>query len=100
MEKTSKTKAPRPEEATVVPDLGSEADAADWYDTHDTAHLPSEPAEDYGRLAKPALDTVAVRLSRREVNELKRRAAKLGIGYTTYVRMLINRHVLQEPPIQ
>jgi len=39
-------------------------------------------------------------VSRVEIEELKLRAKRLGIGYTTYVRMLINRHVLREAPIQ
>ena len=47
----------------------------------------------------PSLETIAIRVSGREVAELKRRAARLGIGYTTYVRMLITRHVLEEAPI-
>lgn len=87
-------------DAMTVPKLPSEVEAAEWYDTHDTARLPSESLEGDDRKVRPGLETVAIRLSRREVDELKRRAGNLGIGYTTYVRMLINRHVLQEPPIQ
>lgn len=86
-------------EAASVPDLRS-GEAAEWYDTHDTARLPTELVEGGDGEARPGLETVAIRLSRREVDELKRRAGNLGIGYTTYVRMLVNRHVLQEPPIQ
>ena len=86
--------------ATHVPDFETEAEAAQWYDTHDTSKLPGEPvpAADMGVRA-PTLETIAVRVSAHEVEELKRRAARLGIGYTTYVRMLITRHVLTEAPI-
>lgn len=84
--------------AETTPTFRTEADAADWYATHDTSRLPTEPAKDVEPAPGP-LVTVAVRVSAREVAELKRRAARLGIGHTTYVRMLINRHVLSEPPM-
>jgi hypothetical protein len=75
-------------------------EAAEWYDTHDTSRLAGDLVADGDReLRALRLETIAVRVSGREVEELKRRAARLGIGYTTYVRMLINRHVLEEPPI-
>ncbi|MBM2812838.1 MAG: CopG antitoxin of type toxin-antitoxin system [Chloroflexi bacterium] len=88
--------------ATSVPLFKTEEDAANWFDTQDTSELPLEilpPDENGVATPQPALETIAVRVSRREVDELKRRAAHLGIGYTTYVRILINRHVLDEPPI-
>lgn len=86
--------------ATEVPKLETEEEAARWYETHDTSQLPSEPVTEWETSGPaPGLDTIAVRVSRREIEELKRRAQRLGIGYTTYVRVLINRHVLDEPPI-
>ncbi len=84
--------------AEAVPPFRTEAETAAWYDAHDTSHLPTEPV----RGADPApgpLVTLAVRLSPREVEELKGRAGRLGVGHTTYLRMLVNRHVLSEPPI-
>ena len=74
-----------------------DAEAAVWYDTHDTTGLDTEevPVE----RPRPGLTTVAVRLAPGEVAELQRRAKRLGVGYTTYVRMLINRHVLEEKPL-
>ena len=86
--------------AIRVPDFATEAEAAQWYDTHDTSRLPGEPvSEPDVVVVTPALATIAVRVSAHEVEELKRRAARLGIGYTTYVRMLVTRHVLEELPI-
>ena len=86
--------------AVSVPDFQTESEAAHWYDTHDTSGLASTLVTQPEDSKPPSLETIAVRISRREVDELKRRAAHLGIGYTTYVRMLITRHVLQEHPIQ
>ncbi len=85
--------------AKSVPHGLSDEEARDWYDTHDTSELPAELISDSDEGPPPALETVPVRVSRREIEELKRRGRRLGIGYTTYVRMLINRHVLEEPPI-
>lgn len=83
----------------AVQTFRTEAEAAEWYSTHDTSALPTVRVRD-GGAAPGALVTLAVRLSPREVEELKRRAASLGIGHTTYLRMLVNRHVLNEPPIR
>jgi predicted DNA binding CopG/RHH family protein len=79
-----------------VPRIASNDEAADWYLEHDTSKLDVEevPLSPRGRLV-----TVAIRLPEFEVDELKRRSARLGIGYTTYVRMLVNRHILDEEPI-
>lgn len=86
--------------ANEWPELKTEAEAAAWYDTHDTSRLPSKAVRETDSGARSAsLETIAVRVSRREVEELKRRADRLGIGYTTYVRILITRHVLEEAPI-
>lgn len=73
-----------------MPDFASDEEAADWYATHDLSKLPLEevPLPRRGKLA-----TVAVRLPERELEEIKARADRLGIGYTTYIRMLVNRHV-------
>lgn len=85
--------------ANRVPEGLTEEATGDWYDTHGTSDLPGEIISDSDEGPVPALETVAVRVSRREIEELKRRARRLGVGYTTYVRMLINRHVFEGPPI-
>jgi predicted DNA binding CopG/RHH family protein len=78
------------------PWFASDDEPADWYLEHDTSKLDLEEVSlpPRGRLV-----TVAIRLPEFEVDELKRRSARLGIGYTTYVRMLVNRHILDEAPI-
>jgi hypothetical protein len=87
--------------ATEVPEFSSIEEAAAWYDTHDTSALPSEPVEDYpGSENWPrGFEHIILRLTASEAEKLRRRAAKLKIDYTTYVRLLINRHVLREPPM-
>ncbi len=79
-----------------VPQFASDDEAAAWYLEHDTSELD---LEEVALPVRGRLVTVAIRLPEFEVAELKRRAARLGVGYTTYVRMLVNRHVLDEKPI-
>ncbi len=80
--------------ATQEPEFKSVEEAAEWYDTHDTSQLPGEEViAEPGGAAATHLETVAVRISSREIEELKRRSARLGVGYTTYMRMLINKHI-------
>lgn len=81
--------------AEDLPEFASDDEAADWYDTHDTSALPTEevPA---ARGDSRGMETVAIRISPRELVEIKRRAERLGIGHTTYIRLLINHHVLAE----
>jgi predicted DNA binding CopG/RHH family protein len=78
------------------PEFESDDEAAAWYMTHDTSKIPFERAE---LAPRRQLTTVAVRLPELDLDELKRRAGRLGIGYTTYIRMLVNRHLLSERPI-
>ena len=81
--------------AKEVPEFASEAEAADWYNSHDTSDLPTEEVPSV-RSESRGMETVAIRISPRELEEIKRRAERLGIGHTTYIRLLINHHVLAE----
>ena len=98
MARTRGHKAPDLPLASEVPEVPSEAAAAEWYDTHDTSQLETESVDGRSSTGR-GLETVAIRVSRHEILELKRRAKDLGVGHTTYIRLLINRHVLREPPI-
>lgn len=79
-----------------VPELKTDDEAADWFGTDNTSGLD---VEEVSLPPRGHLLPVAIRLPEAEVNELKRRSRRPGIGSTTYIRMLVNRHVLDEPPI-
>lgn len=100
--KHEKWPAPKLLPATEEPDFENEAEAAEWYDTHDTAQLPLEPVIDPpGAPAPPRISqTLSVRVSGRELEKLQERAQNLGLDCSTYVYLLINRHILDEPPLQ
>lgn len=84
--------------ARTVPPFGNDADEAEWYASHDTYHVPTYPVidpEDSG--ISPGFGFVAVRLFRKEIEELERRARSLDMDVSTYARLLINRHLFDEP---
>jgi predicted DNA binding CopG/RHH family protein len=87
---------PELEVAYEEPEFKTDEEAAAWYMAHDIAKLDfvEEPL-----LPRTRLTTVAIRLPEAEIEDLKKRARRLGIGYTTYIRMLINRHLMEEKPI-
>lgn len=89
----------RPPEMEVgyeEPEFKTDDEAAEWYMTHDASKLG---LVEVGIEPRGRLETVAIRLPAGEIEQLKVRARRLGIGYTTYIRMLINRHLLDEKPI-
>lgn len=86
--------------ARTVPPFGSDAEEADWYSKHDTYHVPTYPVIDpEDSEVTPGFGFVAVRLFRKELEEIERRAATLEIDSATYLRLLINHHLFEEPPM-
>jgi predicted DNA binding CopG/RHH family protein len=89
--------------ASVPPDDASDEEVARWLAETDLSELELEevtrPSEAAPARAK-GLTTVSLRLPGWEIDELRKRAERLGVGYTTYIRLLVNRHVLDEPPIR
>lgn len=68
---------------------------ADYYDSTDLGNVPSEEATDV-EIERWELEQVSLKLPARDVKELRRRAAKMGIGYTTLIRMILRKH-LRDP---
>jgi predicted DNA binding CopG/RHH family protein len=65
---------------------------ADYYDRTDTGAFPWEEAED-AIIERPELEQISIRLPKEDIAELKRRASKAGIGYTTLLRMILREHL-------
>lgn len=100
--KREKWPAPKLLPATEEPDFETEAEAAEWYDTHDTSQLPLAPVVDPPDAPAPSRisEVITVRVSGRELEKLRERAQSLGFDCRTYVYLLINRHLLDEPPLR
>ena len=101
MAETKPETAPELLPAKEVPEFSSWEEEAEWYDTHDTSQLETEPVDD-GPFDtgdwKPK--TIPLRLQRFEAEELARRAEVLGVSVLDYVILLVNRRVLDEEPLK
>jgi hypothetical protein len=64
---------------------------ADYYDNTDLGETPWD-GEDV-EIKRPELEQISLRLPKEDLEFIKRRAAKLGIGYTTLLRMIVREHV-------
>ncbi|MCA1719496.1 MAG: BrnA antitoxin family protein [Actinobacteria bacterium] len=65
---------------------------ADYYDRTDTGDLPWEEA-DHVIIERPVLEQISIRLPKEDLERIRRRAAKAGVGYTTLIRMILRAHL-------
>jgi predicted DNA binding CopG/RHH family protein len=65
---------------------------ADYFDRTDTSELPLEDATEV-KIERPELEQISIRLPKEDLAELKRRAARIGVGYTTLLRMILREHL-------
>ena len=68
---------------------------AEHFDATDAGELPWDEATEV-EIARPELEQISIRLPREDLVELKRRAQRTGVGYTTLIRMILRQH-LQNP---
>ena len=73
------------------PDTGDLQALAEFFDRTDITKL--EGLEELPDKPQRRLVSVTVRLPQEDVEELKRRAARLGLGYTSLVRAAVRRYV-------
>ncbi len=71
---------------------------ADFYDRTDTGELPWEDADDVV-IERPELEQISIRLPKDDLERIRRRAAKAGVGYTTLIRMILRAH-LDDPLVR
>lgn len=78
-----------------LPKFNSEAEEAEFWATHELTEFEAdlEPAD--VRAMRPD-QVVAVRLSKADVNALRRLAERKGIGYTTLIRVWIKEKLQKE----
>lgn len=81
----------------VVPSFTSEAEEAEWYQTH-----KREVEKDFLRawreaktfrrpLKNPTLRSVTIRLPVDDIHRARKQASERGVGYQTYIRMVLNQ---------
>ena len=79
----------------LIPSQRRIEELAEYFDRTDTGNLPMEEATEVV-IVRPELEQISIRLPREDIAELKRRAHKAGIGYTTLLRMIL-RDYLRRP---
>ena len=79
------------EEERRIVESGSVEEIADFYDRTDTSELHWEEADDV--VVGPELEQISIRLPKEDLDALRRRAAKSGVGYTTLIRMIVRAHL-------
>jgi len=86
-----------------TPDFASEKEEAEWYDTHqDDLFGQFEQAAKDGTLGRGTLArraqtaATSIRLNTADIELAKALAEKRGIGYQTYLKMIIHQHLIQE----
>jgi predicted DNA binding CopG/RHH family protein len=91
--------------ALVVPAFRTEAEEADWYFTHQDELLSAfKKAARKGTLgrgtaAKQARTrAITIRLNSEDLEMAQRNADELGLGYQTYLKMLIHKALAHKTP--
>lgn len=87
--KTAKSKVQAEMEGILA--RGDVQEIAEFFDRTDTEELDLEPADDVG--VGPELEQISIRLPKEDLDALRRRAAKSGVGYTTLIRMIVRAHL-------
>ncbi len=70
---------------------GDVQEMAEFFDRTDTGELDLEPADDV--VVGSELEQISIRLPKEDLDALRRRAAKSGVGYTTLIRMIVRAHL-------
>lgn len=83
-----------------LPRFRSDEEAADYFDTHDTADLAQALPEVPGPIvdARTPLKPISLRLPPETITEAKRVARQKGIAYQTLLRLWINERIAKERP--
>jgi predicted DNA binding CopG/RHH family protein len=84
-------------ENRIFPDFKSEAEEAEWWDTHEDESMEAfEKAAAEGRLGrgtvarKAGLPTTTIRLDPVDIQLAREQAEERGLKYQTYLKMLIH----------
>ncbi len=90
-------------ETRTFPDFKSEAEEAEWWDTHEDESMAAfEQAASEGRLGrgtvarKACLPTTTIRLDPADIELARQQAEKKGLKYQTYLKMVIHEALMKE----
>ena len=89
--KTTKKSKARTEMEEILA-CGDVQEMAEFFDRTDTTELDLDSADDVV-VERPELEQISIRLPKEDLDALRRRAAKSGVGYTTLIRMIVRAHL-------
>ncbi len=73
---------------------GDIAEIADFFDRTDTSELSLQEASEADVVVeRPELEQISIRLPKEDLAAIRRRAARSGVGYTTFIRMILREHL-------
>lgn len=72
---------------------------ARYFDRSDVSDPDTWEEVDDAIVERPELEQISLRLPKDDLAEIKRRANRTGIGYTTLIRMILREH-LQNPLVR
>jgi len=76
-----------------IPKFKSIQEEAEFWDTHDTGDFADEFRPVKVKFAKNLSEALSIRLDTKTLDDLRKQAAKKGIGPTTLARMWILEHL-------
>ncbi len=90
-------------ETRIFPDFKSEAEEAEWWDTHEDESIEAfTKAAAEGRLGrgtvarKAGLPTTTIRLDPADIEMARKQAEKRGLKYQTYLKMIVHEALTRE----
>lgn len=81
----------------VIPSFTSESEEAEWYQAHkrevekDFLRAWREGNTFRGAAKNPTLRSVTIRLPADDIQRAQKQASERGVGYQTYIRMLLHQ---------
>ena len=66
---------------------------ARYFDQADVSDPDSWEEANDAVVERPELEQISLRLPREDIVEIKRRANRAGVGYTTLIRMILREHL-------
>jgi hypothetical protein len=90
------TDQPKHAAARRIPDFATREEEAAWWDAHDITDYLDELEPVTVRFAQNLGRPVVVRLDARDRAELRRRAAAMGIGASTLIRIWVKERLNAE----
>ncbi len=66
---------------------------AEYFDRTDASNPETWGEADDAVIDRPEMEQVSIRLPKEDLEHIRRRAAKSGVGYTTLIRMILRAHL-------